>query len=227
MADTIQLLAERYPLTEVTIAAAGRDWRIVAVTDQDALANRIRTEEDLCNFPYGLMLWASAIGLAQKLSAEPERIRGRRVLEIGAGIGVAGLAAAHLGGVVTQTDYLEEALILCRHNARVNGIAGTVTRRGDWRAWPSDLPPFPVVIGSDVLYDREMHPVLRELLPSLVEPGGTVLLSDPIRPQALDFTESLERTGRWSVAMEGLQVRFESQVKDLALFHLTLETDPS
>jgi predicted nicotinamide N-methyase len=218
----LETLAERFPLRELTVTAAGRDWQITAVTDQGALVDRIKTDADLENFPYGLMLWASAVGLAAKLTQIPEMLHGKPVLEIGAGIGVAGLAAAHVGAAeVILTDFLDDALVLCQHNATINSIRNVCVQKADWRNWPTDLGPFPLIIGSDVLYDRTVHPLLSALLPRLVAPGGTVLLSDPLRPQALDFIEQLERTQQWDITMESAQVFFDGQRKDLAFFLLT------
>ena len=42
-------------------------------------------------------VWASAHGLAELLAKAPELVRGRRVLELGSGCGLAGILAAKLG----------------------------------------------------------------------------------------------------------------------------------
>lgn len=218
--DETNTLRARYPVVEQTVTATGRTWTLSAVTDQDALIRRVESDADLEQFPYGLMLWASALGLAERLGRDPAEVTGRRVLEIGAGVGLAGIVARWLGAEVTQTDYQEEALTLCRVNAARNGVSGIRHTLGDWRDWPAALTGFDQVIGSDVLYERSLHGTLAALLPRLVAPGGSVLLSDPLRPQALEFVEGLERAGAWSVTMEGAAVPWEGNRKDLALFTL-------
>ena len=209
-----------FPLTEVTLPLAGQEWRLTVVQDQDALMRQVHTDHDLAHFPYGLMLWASAIGLARRLADCPQIVRGRRVLELGAGVGFAGLVAAHLGASeVIQTDYQADTLALARYNAHQNGVAAR-QRPGDWRDFPADLSGFDVVIGSDVLYERALHADLYQLFPRVVAPGGTLLLSDPLRPQALTFIEQLEATGQWSVAMDGATELWDGQRKDIAFFTL-------
>ena len=42
-------------------------------------------------------IWPAGRALATRLSAEPDLVRGRRVLELGTGLGVAGIAAADAG----------------------------------------------------------------------------------------------------------------------------------
>jgi methylase of polypeptide subunit release factors len=94
---------------------------VLRVKDQDALIARVETEEDLENFPFGLMLWASAVALTEAIPHG----EGRRLLELGAGVGLAGLVARTRGWDVIQTDYDGQALALCQQNAVRNGITGT------------------------------------------------------------------------------------------------------
>ncbi|NJN52264.1 MAG: methyltransferase, partial [Gammaproteobacteria bacterium] len=46
---------------------------------------------------YWAFCWGSGLGLSQLLLAEPERVQGRTVLDLGAGSGVAGIAAMRAG----------------------------------------------------------------------------------------------------------------------------------
>lgn len=218
----IEALAARYPLEEARLSIGGRTWRITAVEDQDALIAQVKTDADLQAFPYGLMLWASALGLAERLAEEPSLIAGKRVLELGAGVGLPGIAAAALGASeVIQTDYQDEALALARHNAAANGVQDRIRlRHGDWRSFFTDGLPFDVVIGSDLLYERSLHAPLADLLPRLVTPDGLILISDPLRPQALEFLERrIEADALWDLAFEGRAVLMpgEKKKKDIAL----------
>jgi len=215
MDDDTQITGDT-SLTEATVTVGERLWRIVEAASHEDLVARVETEADLQAFPYGLLLWPSAVALAERLAAEPELVRGKRVLELGAGVGLPGLVAQSLGGVVTQTDYQLAPLALARENARRNGIAGIVICEGDWRRFPS-LPPFDVVLGSDVLYERAMHPALRALLPRVLAPGGLLLLSDPLRPQAAVFVDELEYAG-WRVGMAGTTVAWRGERQEIALF---------
>lgn len=224
--DALGDLRARLPLVELSVPVGERSYRVVSVEDQDWLVERVRTEDDLANFPFGLMLWASAAGLAEALATDPIcrlLAREKRVLEIGCGVGLAGLAARAQAGAasVVQTDYQTDALTLAAHNAAINRIDGVSQRIGDWRAFPESFGRFDLVIGSDVLYERSLHTTLADLLPRLITPGGTILLSDPLRPQALEWIEAREKSGRWRIAMDGLRVDWEGASKDVALFRMT------
>lgn len=47
--------------------------------------------------PYWCRPWPAAVALAKQLLLRPELVRGRRVCEVGAGLGIAGIAAAMAG----------------------------------------------------------------------------------------------------------------------------------
>jgi len=211
-------LAEQYPLVDLSLPIAGREWRLTAVQDQNALVDRVQTDSDLDYFPYGLMLWASAVGVAERLAEQPELVMGGRVLEVGAGVGLPGIVAQSLGGRVTQTDYQTAALSLARLNADQNGITGIRHLLADWRVFSHD-ERYDLVLGSDVLYERTLHFALRRVFDRIVSPGGLLLLADPLRPQAAEFVDSLERSG-WRITIEGRSVAWPEDPREIVLFFI-------
>jgi len=175
-----------WPTNITGIAIGDRKFNVEAVVDQDALIDTVKTQHDLDHFPYGWMLWPSAIGLSTYILDNANRFADKRVLELGCGVGLAGVVAAIAGATVIQTDYLDGALELSSRNANINGVT-TTTCLGDWRDFPVNLvESTDIVIGTDILYERSMHPYLKNLLPMFTKRGVPVLIADPIRPQALD-----------------------------------------
>lgn len=116
---------------------------------------------------------------------------GKRVLELGAGTGIAGLAAARQGADVLVTD-LPEMIPLLSSNIRANKLGARAQalplRWGD--AYDVDEAlghgPFDMVIGSDILYAPERFDDLLETIVELTAPGAVVLLAYPRR-----YTEDL------------------------------------
>lgn len=210
----------RWPTTITRIAIGDRNLNVEAVVDQDALIDTVKTQHDLDHFPYGWMLWPSAIGLSTYILDNAYRFAGKRVLELGCGVGMAGVAAALSGGIVTQTDYLDGALELSSRNANINGVT-TTTFLGDWRDFPAALvDSSDIVIGTDILYERSMHPYLKVLLPMFTKRGVPVLIADPIRPQALDALGLWEHD-LFHIAHHFLDVSWDNASKTIWIVELT------
>ncbi|HXG23646.1 MAG TPA: methyltransferase domain-containing protein [Chthonomonadales bacterium] len=209
-------LQRKLPLREVRIAVGEREWSVIAARSQDDLLETVQTDGDLQRFPYGLLLWTSAVGLARRLAVEPALVRGKTVLELGAGVGLPGMVAQALGAQVTQTDYQADALNLARINALRNGVEGVRYLLADWREF-YPVESYDVIIGSDVLYERTLHADLARILRRVLAPGGMLLLADPLRPQAVEFMSRLEGEG-WRIEMEGLTVAWQEETREIAFF---------
>jgi predicted nicotinamide N-methyase len=143
--------------------------------------------------PYWSILWRSGVALARELEALD--LQGRRVIELGCGLGVPSIAAARAGAVVLATDTEPDALALVARNAAANA-AGLDTARVDWAAPETliEMGPFDLVLGADVLYERPSVTRLLKLLPELAPES---LIADPGRPAAEAFLEEARR--RWEV----------------------------
>jgi len=182
------------PLVLHDIEAGGRTWRVEAVADQSRLA---AMSDRFVHFPFGLLLWDSAPVLAAALAERRHDIAGRSVLELGAGVGLAGIVARALGADVLQTDHAAEALALAAANAQRNGVEGITRAIADWTDWRVERQ-FDLIIGSDILYEPALHDALQAVLVRNLTAEGRLLLTDPGRSTTPAFIGRLETTG-WSV----------------------------
>jgi predicted nicotinamide N-methyase len=135
--------------------------------------------------PYWAELWPSGLALARHVATL--ELGGRRVLELGCGLGLPSLAAALQGAHVLATDWADAATDLLRRNAERNVLSLRVARV----RWSEPEPllraaPWDLVLGADLLYEARNAEQLAKLLPQL---GGDVLLAEPGRPYAKDFLE--------------------------------------
>jgi predicted nicotinamide N-methyase len=143
--------------------------------------------------PYWAVLWRSGVALAREL--EGLELGGRRVIELGCGLGLPSIAAARAGAGVLATDIDPEALQLLEHNASENRVR-IETMVADWAA-PEEITergPFDVVLVADVLYERQSVAALLSVLPRL---AAEAWIADPGRPAASAFIEQAKR--RWQV----------------------------
>jgi predicted nicotinamide N-methyase len=152
--------------------------------DADELIDESAFDEEEF-LPYWAELWPSGLALARYVARVD--LVGKKVLELGCGLGLPSLAAALRGAEVLATDWAEDAIELLRRNAERNGAALRVARVR-WSE-PEQLlraAPWDLVLGADLLYEERNAEQLAALLPLL---GGEVLLAEPGRPCAKDFLE--------------------------------------
>lgn len=164
-------------------------WSLtLAVVDDLAALVEDPTDED--QVPCWAEVWPSARALAGYIIEGPA-LTGWRVLELGAGMGVPGMAAAAKGGQVTLTDYQAPALELAARNAHNNRLKVQCCL-ADWRAF-SLQDKFDLVLASDILYDPKFFPYLLEICDQNLQPAGKIMIAHPGRPDTYIFLEQLRQ----------------------------------
>jgi predicted nicotinamide N-methyase len=159
--------------------------------------------DDTTQIPYYTRLWESAQALAEVMAARAELWPGRRVLELGCGLGLPALVAARLGAEVTATDFHPHNGPFFLANARENGLDRIRYERLDWRL-PHLPGDFDIVLGSDLIYEADMVAPFVSCATRYCLPGGLLLFADPGRKnlqrtctalEGAGFTSSLEPRG--------------------------------
>lgn len=151
----------------------------------------------------GLNTWDGAVVLAKYLEKNSHVVSGKRVLELGSGTGLAGIAAALSGADLTVLSDLPYALDNLWHNIHSNinesDINCRVFSRGlDWSDPKTYLFPdgvvsldgsmqsgqyqeWDVILGADVVWVEDLVPSLVKALRALVGPSTTLILSHQVR----------------------------------------------
>ena len=166
------------------VAINGADAELLRPENSDALI----TEEDYVRderLPYWADLWPSSFALARHVATLDGG--GRRLLELGCGVGLVSLAATRAGFAVTATDYYEDALEFARVNIVRNSLPEPEVRMIDWRSLPADLGTYDVVVASDVLYEPRYPALIADVLSRSLAVGGEGLIADPGRVAAPNF----------------------------------------
>jgi predicted nicotinamide N-methyase len=133
--------------------------------------------------PFWAVVWPGAVVLAGYLGAHPELVRGRTVLELGCGGGVAAIAAARSGAArVTANDVDPVALHVTQLNAALNRVAVEVSNADlTEHDWPHGVD---VILLADFFYERGAAEQMLSRLRERVKDGATVLIADGGRPFA-------------------------------------------
>lgn len=121
---------------------------------------------------HGWRVWPGAQLLTSWMVSEPSFLVGRRVLEVGAGPGLCGLAAAALGAKeVDLSDRCKAVRKALTMSAEENGLKNVTVRSLDWEA-PDALDRYDVALASEVIYQKPAVERLPKLLLEVLKPGG-------------------------------------------------------
>ncbi len=142
--------------------------------------------------PYWPYLWPAAMSMARAV-VRTDWQSGVAALEIGAGIGLVGLAALSRGVRVTFSDSQQTAVELALHNAHQNGFANARGTLLDWRHPREEQ--FSVILGCDVVYETCHHRPILDLLERMLDEDGVCWIGDPGRLHAQTFIERARHRG--------------------------------
>ncbi len=148
-----RLVVEPLPGTDLQL------W-LIDGQNMDRAFNPEETRRILEDPPYWAFCWASGLALARFLAGQPRWVEGKRVLDFGAGSGVAGIAAAKAGALeVVECDLDPLDIQACRANAALNDVQ--LSYSTDFFA---EGDRFDLILVADVMYDRANLPLLDEFL---------------------------------------------------------------
>ena len=147
--------------------------------------------------PYWGLLWAAAPVTAELLLSR-QWDPALSSLEVGCGVGLAGIAGLMAGLDVTFTDHAPEAVRMAQQNAARNGFPNAEGLIFDWRE-PVDRQ-FDFIFGSDILYDLAVHEPLLTTLKAMLSPTGQVWIGDAGRTNAPKFVDRAKAAG-WRVEL--------------------------
>ncbi|KAL1361515.1 hypothetical protein HN51_009881 [Arachis hypogaea] len=166
----------------------------------EVLGHELQFTQDPNSKHLGTTVWDSSLVFAKFLERNcrkgrfsPAKLKGKRVIELGAGCGVSGFGMAMLGCDVIVTDQ-KEVLPLLQRNIERNisrvmqknpesfgSIKVAELQWGDESHIKAVDPPFDYIIGTDVVYvEHLLEPLLQTIL-ALSGPRTTILLGHEIR----------------------------------------------
>jgi predicted nicotinamide N-methyase len=190
------------PVMMTTHKVGSHMIRLVRPTDPDRLLDDpevIAWNRRDDYMPYWAYVWPGAYLLAEAVIREPwPMVDGAgtlEALEIGCGLGLGGLVGLAVGLRVQFSDYDQGPLGFVARGVAANGFdpARCVLRRIDWRNLPDEQ--FPIILGSDVIYEARLVPLVANLLSKLLAPGGLGLIATPYRLSAEGFPAALASVG--------------------------------
>ena len=193
----------------------GCDLKLWLIDDQnmDRAFSSEETRRILEEPPYWSFCWASGLDMARYLAERPEWVAGKRVLDFGAGSGIAGIAAARAGALeVVACDLDPLALDACRANAALNRVE--LNYSSDFFA---EEDRFDLILVADVLYDRANLP----LLDAFLGRGRQALVADS---RVRDFSHPLYQQLGVLEALTLPDLAEPHEFRRVSLYHASRDT---
>ncbi|MGO4640639.1 methyltransferase [Mesorhizobium sp. 2RAF45] len=129
--------------------------------------------------PYWAYAWAGGAVLARHILDNPMTVAGRRVLDLGAGSGIVGIAAAKAGASeVIAAEIDRNGVAAIGLNAAANGVEITIVHQDITTGPP---PAVDLVLAGDVFYGHEVALRVTPFLDRCLAAGIEVLVGDPRR----------------------------------------------
>ncbi|RPE81919.1 class I SAM-dependent methyltransferase [Vulcaniibacterium tengchongense] len=186
-----------YATRQLVCRIGGHDYRLRALLDRQQFADPDGAAEragissaQWCLFGQP---WPAGRMLAEAMDAID--IAGKRILEVGCGLGLSSLVLQRRGAEVVASDHHPLAGSFLAHNAALNGLAALAYRDLPWAVPDTTLGRFDLIIGSDVLYERGHAALLAQLIARHAKPSAEVVIADPGRGNSAAFARTMAAQG--------------------------------
>ncbi|MFZ0389542.1 MAG: methyltransferase domain-containing protein [Calditrichia bacterium] len=220
-----QMLSRRYELRQEIVRLSQTEFRLITVSDVDILLEELVVagpdHPDVKDerLPYWAEIWPSAVALADFLLTEIPQDYSIDCIELGCGLGLAGMAARRQNWQVLLSDYQPDALRFAELNWLMNLGETPSLIKMDWRR-PKAPQKFTAVLASDIVYEKRFFKPIIQTFRKLLAPEGYVLLSEPGRPVAGEFFKMLPENGfEWEKVMR--TIRFKNKSHQIDIYRIS------
>lgn len=180
-----------------TLRIGGEPMRIRSLVDTQQYADpdNLARRAGISSAQWSLFghVWPAGRLLAETVATW--QVAGRRILEIGCGLGLASLVLQRRGADVIASDHHPLAEVFLAYNAALNSLPALAYRTVRWDRPNPRLGTFDLIIGSDVLYERGQAGHIAALLERHAKPVAELLITDPGRGNSAAFSRALQAQG--------------------------------
>lgn len=197
-----------YATRNLTLRIGGHDYHVRALSDRQQFADPQGDAQraGISSAQWALFgqPWPSGCALAETMSTFA--IDGKRILELGCGLGLSSLVLQRREADITASDHHPLAEAFLEHSAALNGLASVTYRDLPWNQPDETLGRFDVIIASDVLYERGHAAQLAGMMHRHAHDDAEIVLADPGRGNSAAFTRAMQAQG---YAVDERRQRFE------------------
>ncbi len=186
-----------YDTRVITVHVGGQPYSLRVLSDRQQFADPDGhgTRMGISSAQWSLFgqLWPAGRLLAQAMLRID--VNGKRILELGCGIGLASLVLQRRGANIVASDVHPLADPFLAYNAALNELPAVHYRHMRWDRPLPTLGVFDMIVASDVLYERDHASLLAHVVERHALPCAEVVVTDPGRGNSAPFTRMLAMQG--------------------------------
>jgi predicted nicotinamide N-methyase len=186
-----------YEVETVTHRIGGNNFRIRALLNRQQFSDPNGTAERAgvspASWPLFGVVWPAGLALAEEMSHFP--VAGKSILELGCGIALTSLVLARRGADITACDHHPLAEAFLQHNVALNDLPALPFRTAPWLGPNPLLGRYDLIVGSDLLYERDHAELLARFIGMHAHPASQVLIADPGRGYVNPFSMRMTELG--------------------------------
>lgn len=188
-----------YETRKLNVSIGSRKWKIRALSNTQQYADPDGEAKlaGICSASWSLFgqLWPASKALARAVKRID--VEGRRIIELGCGLGLPSLVLQSRGADITASDHHPLSAPFLDYNAALNNISPPSYLDLSWDPSDShaDAGQFDLIIGSDILYEPDHAEMLASLINRLAHAKAKVLITCPGRGYRNRFSRLLQSEG--------------------------------
>ena len=186
-----------YHIKYETVTVGGTDYLIRSLLDlqqySDPQGEAERAGISPASWPLFGHIWPSARVLAQAMHTFD--VDGKRILEIGAGLALASLVIHRRLGDMTVSDWHPLSQAFLNENLLLNKLGPLKYQTGNWEGSNPELGRFDLIIGSDILYERQQPGQIAAFIHHHATPSVQIIIVDPDRGNRVGFCREMASLG--------------------------------
>jgi 2-polyprenyl-3-methyl-5-hydroxy-6-metoxy-1,4-benzoquinol methylase len=188
---------QNYATKDETITVSNTDYLIRSLKDRQQFYDHDQLAEGIgiSSATWSLfgVVWPSSRILAATVCILD--VEGKRVLEIGCGLGLSSIVLHKMGADITASDYHPLAKEFLDENVFRNKMLPIKFQTGNWEVENPLLGEFDLIIGSDVLYEPAHAESVSQFIDCHSSEKVKVVIVDPDRGNRANFTKKMITLG--------------------------------
>jgi predicted nicotinamide N-methyase len=186
-----------YEVATTSLRIGEFDYRVCTLADRQQYADPEGDAEragiSSASWPLFGVIWPAGVALAQQMAVFP--IEGKRILEIGCGLGLSSIVLQRRRADITATDHHPLAEEFLQRNATLNQLPEITFKLAPWEGPNPELGRFDLIIGGDLLYERDHPGLLAGFVALHAKPAAQIIVADPGRSHTGQFSSKMVAQG--------------------------------